>query len=204
MTLSTVSVSPMYPFLFFLVPFFAMLALAIALIPCMHSPGARMGSSVKALYCYIFQSIGVAMMTAGALPAIHGVLLKFSTGAERYSAETYLWLLLLFTVGGIDFLWHEQVAERIDDASRRLPALLFWYTFKMIGNLLVLVGALAFLFTMLQTRPLSGAWWITPVIIFLYGILVSWCTRTPATTTAFRLLPIHNGMKHAPAGKKKK
>ena len=204
MTLTAVSISSLYPFLLILCPLTLMVALALALIPCMHAPGARMASSIKALYCYVFQSVGVMMMTAGALPAVYGVLVKFSTGVERFSAESYLSLLLLFTVGGITFLWHEQIAERIDDASRRLPALLFWYTFKIIGNLLLLLGALAFIFTMLETKPLTGSWWITPLITFLYGMLVSWCTRTPANSGAFKLMPINGGMKHVTAGRGKK
>lgn len=202
MVLTAVSVSTLFTFV--LVPLGVLLGLSVALIPCLLSPGARVGSAMKALYCYVLQTVGVAMMTTGALPAIYGVLEKFSTGGERFSAETYLALLILFSVGGIVFLWHEQAAERVDDASRRVPALLFWYTFKTIGNLLVLAGILSLLFTMLLTQPLVGAWWITPVVTFLYGLLVSWCTKTPASSQAFRLMPLHGGMKVATAKGKKK
>ncbi|NOS68137.1 MAG: hypothetical protein HOO67_07320 [Candidatus Peribacteraceae bacterium] len=202
MVLTSVSVSTLFTFVLF--PLGVFVALAVALIPCLLSPGARLGGAIKALYCYILQTVGVAMMTAGALPAVYGVLEKFSTGGERFSAETYLALLILFSVGGIVFLWHEQMAERVDDASRRVPALLFWYTFKTIGNLLILAGVLSLLFTMLLTKPLVGAWWITPVVTFLYGLLVSWCTKSPTTSQNFRLMPLHAGMKIATVAKGKK
>ncbi len=202
MVLTSESLSVLFTFLLF--PLAVMFALAIALIPCLLSPGIRVGSVVKALYCYLLQTVGVAMMTAGALPAVYGVLEKFGTGGERFSAEMYLALLILFSVGGVVFLWHEQTAERIDDASRRVPALLFWYTFKIIGALLIFVGVLSVIFTILLTQPLAGSWWITPVVILLYGLLLSWCTKNPATSKAFRMMPIHAGLKPALAGKKKK
>ena len=203
MTLTTLSISTLFTFT--LVPLGILVALAAASIPCILAPGARPVSAIKALYCYILQSVGVAMMTAGALPAVYGVLEKFSIGTERFSAEMYLALLVLFSLGGITFLWHEQMAERIDDASRRLPAILFWYTFKTLGNLLIILGILSFVFTMLLSRPLVGAWWITPVVTLLYGILLSWCTRSPASSAqAFKMMPLHNGMKTAIVGKKKK
>lgn len=191
-------------FTFTLVPIVTFVALAVAAIPCILAPGARPAGAIKALYCYVLQAVGVSLMTAGALPAVYGVLEKFSIGAERFSAEMYFALLILFSAGGVTFLWHEQMAEKIDDASRRVPALLFWYAFKTIGNLLILLGMLMFLFTMLLTRPLVGAWWITPVVVLLYGILLSWCTRVPSgSAQTFKLMPLH-GMKIATAAKKKR
>ena len=202
MILYALSVSSL--FTFGLLPIGILLAFAIALIPCLLTPGAKIGASMNALYCYVLQAVGVAMMTAGALPAVYGVLEKFSDGMERFTAEAYLALLILFSCGGITFLWHEQIAERIDDASRRVPALLFWYTFKSLGCLLILIGVLSLLFTMLLTHPLVSTWWITPVVMLLYGLLLSWCTRSPASSPqGFHLMPI-GGMKTVIAGKKKK
>ncbi len=200
MILSALSVSSLLTFV--LLPLGVLLVLSLALMPCLMAPGAKMGSSMKALYCYSMQCLGISMMTAGALPAVYGVLEKFSIGAERFSAEMYLSLLVLFSAGGVTFLWHEQTAEKIDDASRRVPALLFWYSFKSIGYVLTLIAALSLLFTMLLIRPLGVSWWITPVVIFLYGLLLSWCTRWPSVSTTFKSMPIH-AAKHAVKGKKK-
>ncbi len=203
MILSALSVSTLLTFI--LLPLAVIITFSIALIPCLFSQGAKVGAVIKALYSYLLQSVGIALMSAGALPAVYGVLEKFSLGVERFSAEMYLALLIVFSCGGLTFLWHEQVAERIDDASRRVPALLFWYTFKAIGFILMLAGLLSMIMTMLLTRPLAGAWWISPVVIFFFGLLLSWCTRWPITTaTTFHSLPIHSGMKLAVAGKAKK
>ena len=202
MILTPVSVSMLFPIAFF--PLAVMLTIAVALIPCMLSPGARVGSAAKALYCVVLQVVGVAMMTAGALPALSGVLEKFITGAEQFGAQAYLYLLILFSVGGVIFLWHEQMAERVDDASRRVPTLLLWYTFKIIGALLMLFGLLSLLFTILQMQQQPGAWWITPLVTVLYGLLLSWCTKTPTESAGFRLLPLHgNSLKPAGRGKRK-
>lgn len=203
MTLTSLSVSTLLTFT--LVPLGILVGLAAASIPCILSPGARPVSAIKALYCYVLQSVGVALMTTGALPAVYGVLEKFTTGDERFSAEMYLALLILFSLGGVTFLWHEQMAERIDDGSRRIPALLFWYTFKTLGALLTLLGILSFLFTMLLTRPLVGPWWITSIVTILYGVLLSWCTRTPAASSQpFKMMPLHGAMKIATAAKGKR
>ena len=200
MVLTAVSVSTLLTFV--LLPLGVFLVLALSLLPCLFAPGAKLSSAMKALYCYIMQCIGISMMTAGALPAVYGVLEKFSMGAERFSAEMYLSLLILFSCGGVTFLWHEQTAERIDDASRRVPALLFWYSFKSIGYVLTMIAGLSFLFTMLLIRPLAGTWWITPIVVLLYGLLLSWCTRWPQTSSSFKSIEV-NSHKHVGKAKKK-
>lgn len=190
MNLTAVSLSSIFTLV--LAPVGILVVLAIALIPCLMAPGVKVSGAVKALYCYVMQSVGIAIMTAGALPAVYGVLEKFSTGVERFSAEVYLALLLLFSVGGVTFLLHEQIADRVDDASRKVPALLFWYSFKAIGYMLCVFASLSFLFTMLLVRPLSGTWWMTSIVILCYGLLLSWCTRFPQAPSPFRSQPVHS------------
>lgn len=203
MILTTVSVSSLFTFVF--LPLGVLGVFALAAIPCLSAPGAKPSSAIKALYCTLMQCIGVALMTAGALPAVYGVIEKFSLGTERFSAEMYLALLILFSCGGITFLWHEQVAERIDDASRKVPALLFWYTFKALGYVLAFGALLSLLFTMLLTRPLTDGWWVTAVTTFLYGLLLSWCTRwPPRSAQSFKLMPLNGSMRPATAGRKRK
>ncbi|MSR87284.1 hypothetical protein EXS70_03885 [Candidatus Peribacteria bacterium] len=189
-------------FTFIPLPIAIMMMMSVVLIPCLMAPGMKVGSCMKAIYCYMMQAIGVAMMSAGALPAVYGVLEKFSTGDERFSAEMYLALLILFSMGGVTYLLHEQVAEKIDDASRRVPALLFWYSFKVIGTLITLVSVLSFLLTMLLFRPLEGSWWLSTIVMLLYGLLLAFCTRWPQSSSSFRTAPIHT--KHAHSAPKKR
>jgi hypothetical protein len=196
MILTALSVSSLFTFAF--LPLLVLLVLAVAMIPTLLAPGAKIGAAAKALYCYVIQCIGVAMMSAGALPAVYGVIEKFSLGIERFSAEVYLALLILFSCGGITYLWHERLADKIDDTSRRVPALLFWYTFKVIGYVLMLGSLLSILSTMLLIRPLDGGWWILSVVLFFYGALLSWCTHFPSGKgSSFQMMPMTNGLKLA-------
>lgn len=173
-----------------LLPLILLQVLALLIIPSILS-GARIGGAMKAIYCYILQVVGIALMTAGALPAVYGVIEKFSVGAERFSAEMYLALLILFAAGGLTFLWHERMADTIDDASRKVPALLFWYAFKLLGYFLVLGSAISLLLTMLLADAMPGTWWISPIVVLLYGVLLSWCTRSPDSSVQnFRSAPI--------------
>lgn len=178
MILSALSVSALLYLV--LLPAAVIHLLAVLLLPCLLSPGAKASACAKAAYCYLMQIVGVILMTIGALPAVYGVFEKFALGVERFSAEMYLALLILFSAGGFVFLWHERVAERIEDASKKIPALLFWYTFKIIGMLLMLASALHLVLVMLLTgAQLVAGWWITSSVLLLYGALLSWCTRTP-------------------------
>lgn len=163
-----------------LLPIAILQVLLLILLPAMHAPGARAAGILKATYSYAMQGVGIILMTAGALPALRGVLEKLFTGFEEFSAQAYMALLLMFIAGGATFLWHERMAEKIEDASQRVPALLFWYTFKTIGFLLVLFSLASIIFTMLlEPYDLDITWWMTPTVLLAYGLLLSWCTRMP-------------------------
>lgn len=163
----------------------AILPLAIAggflllFIASLMSPGAKPAGVGKAAYCYSMQAFGIFLMSAGGLPALYGVTEKIFLKIETYSTETYLALLLLFATGGLLFLWHEQIAEKIDSASSAVCAVLFWFTFKAVGLLLMLFSGLSLLLTMLLVRPLPTEWWVQPSVLLVYGLLLSWCTRMP-------------------------
>lgn len=174
-----------------LLPLALLHVLALLIIPSILA-GAKVGGALKAIYCYLLQAVGISLMTAGALPAVYGVMEKFAIGAERFSAEMYLALLILFAAGGLTFLWHERMADQVDDGSRKVPALLFWYAFKLLGYFLILGSAISFLLTMLLSNGgLPSTWWISPIVILLYGLLLSWCTRSPSKQTEiFRSTPM--------------
>lgn len=163
-----------------LLPVALLQVLLLILLPALHAPGARASGVLKATYSYAMQGIGIVLMTVGALPALHGVIEKFVTGVEQLSAQAYMALLIIFCAGGGTFLWHERMAEGIEDASQRVPALLFWYSFKIIGFVLVLFSAGSLVFTLLlEPYDLDVTWWITPTVFLAYGLLLSWCTRMP-------------------------
>lgn len=203
MIFSSLSVSSLLTLV--LLPVMVIGALSILLLPALLQPGAKPAAVARALYCCLLQAMGVAVMSIGGLPAVYGVLRKFSTGVEQFGPEAYLAFLILFCAGGITFLWHEQATEDIDDASKRIPILLYWYAFKVLGYLLVLYSGLSILLSMLLVSPpLPMTWWITPLVLFLYGILLCWCTRSPADIpSSFSSLPMHGRKLAFGRGKKR-
>lgn len=152
---------------------------ALILIPSLLRPGAKPKAVVKALFCYAMLGIGVLLMTIGALPTIFSVL----TGLA-FSGETYIGLLLLFAVGGAVFLWHDNEVRTIDAASRSVPAVLYHFLFKVVGNVLVLLSGLSLALSIILGGTNESGWWITPVIMLIYGLLLSWCTCSKSSASS--------------------
>ena len=110
--------------------------IAVLFIPVMVSgTGAKVVGSGRAIYCYLLQALGVLLMTLGGLPAVYGVLAR-----EPYDSSTYLALLIVFSAGGLTFLWHDHLVRTVDSASRSVPHAIYFFTFKVIGYLLTLLS----------------------------------------------------------------
>ncbi len=153
--------------------------------PSMLTQGARPLAVGKAVYCYLLQGFGIILMSAGGLPAVNAVTVRLVTGTDTLSTEMYLALLIIFSFGGLTFLWHEKMAQSIDDTSKRVCSAVYWFSLKLVGYILCLVSLLAFFLTLLFLREMVDAtWWIMPTIFFLYGLLLSWCTRTDVVASA--------------------
>lgn len=149
------------------------LLLSIILIASLRQTTAKPRDVVKAAYCYLLQAVGIFLLTAGALPAVYGVLARV-----EYDSRIYIALLLLFTAGGLTFLWHDTLVRDIDESSRAVPAAIFWFTVKFVGFVSALVSILSLLTSMLLTpTPLTDTWWVMPVLFLLYGLVLSWATR---------------------------
>lgn len=161
------------------VPLVILHLVAMLFIPVMVSgTGAKVMSSGRAIYCYLLQALGILLMTIGGLPAVYGVLAR-----EPYDSSTYLALLIVFSAGGLTFLWHDHLAHTVDSASRSVPHAIYFFTFKVIGYLLTLLSAVSLLLTMLLgTQDPRGNWWVMPVLLLFYGLLLSWCTRQETET----------------------
>ncbi len=175
------------------VPVIVVQSFALLFIPSLLGAGARPQAVGKAMYSYVLQAAGIALMTLGGIPALHAVLERTLLGFERFTPEIYVALLVLFATGGLTFLWHERMAETIDPVSRRIPATVFWFSFKLAGFLLMLGSALFFFLMMLLAREsFSMGGWLMPFLLFLYGLLLSWCTRSPANATmSFQSTAMH-------------
>ncbi len=156
-----------------LLPLLVLQIIALLLIPALLTRGGSADAAGKAIYAYLMQAIGILLMTVGGLPALHSVL-----SGQDYPSTTYLALLIVFASGGLTFLWHDHLAHTIDGASRAVPEAIYFYTFKLLGFLAALLAAMSLLLTMLLNPESPENWWVMPVIILTYGLLLSWCTRT--------------------------
>ncbi|MBI1812937.1 hypothetical protein HY285_05160 [Candidatus Peregrinibacteria bacterium] len=149
--------------------------LTLGFIPALLQRDATPKAVGKAIYCYLMQMFGILLMTLSGLPAVGSVLAGLS-----YSSSVYLALLIIFTLGGLIFLWHENVSHAIDEASRAVPFAIYYYTFKTIGFVLMSTTLLFLILTMLLHQiELEPTWWVSPTIFFFYGGLLSWSTRWP-------------------------
>ncbi len=170
-----------------LLPLFALLC-----IPSLLTAGARPAAVGKAVYCYVLMAVGIVLMSVSGIPALYAVMEKLVTGQDRFTTEVYVSLLLLFAGGGLTFLWHETMGATVDEASRRVSGTIFWYLWKMVGYVLMLLALLSFFLTMLLAREsFAGTWWIMPLLLFLYGTLLSWVTRSSTPVPQdFRTAPM--------------
>ncbi len=152
--------------------------LALLLLPSLMIPGAKPAETTKALYRYMLQGIGAVFMTLSGLPALFGVITN-----RALPANGYLALLLIFIFGGLIYLWNESHMEKLDEASRLVPSLIFRYAFKFISFFSLLAAVTSIVSTMLfSSWPYPDYWWGSPVVFLCYGLFLGWCTHVPKAT----------------------
>ena len=171
----------------FVLPLLVLLVLSIIFIPSMMQTGAKAKNVGEAIYCYVMQATGILLMTIGGLPTIYSVL----TG-RGFTAVAYVGLLFVFAIGGAVFLWHDNHAQTLDSASKAVPAALYFYLFKILGHLITIVSGLSLVITLVLGGSAETEWWMVPVLMFFYGLLLSWCTTsdTKSQTSMFHSMPM--------------
>ncbi|OIO54704.1 hypothetical protein AUJ46_02685 [Candidatus Peregrinibacteria bacterium CG1_02_54_53] len=190
----TFFMSPVGMFYSVTAPFLLLLLLTLLLLVSTSTQGAKAGQVTRAAFHYIMQGMGIVLMTVGAIPTLTSVL-----GGPPYPGRIYMSLLWVFLVGGALFLWHEQCAQRIERASLTVVHALFVTTVKTVGYIVALFSGLTLLITV-ALGQYSQRWWVSPVIMLLYGILLFWSAKeSEAADPSFRTAPLH-----AKAGKKGK
>ncbi len=190
----TFFMSPVGMFYSVTAPFLLLLLLTLLLLVSTSTQGAKAGQVARAAFHYIMQGIGIVLMTVGAIPTLTSVL-----GGPPYPGRIYMSLLWVFLVGGALFLWHEQCAQKIERASIAVVHALFVTTVKTVGYVVALFSGLTLLIT-IALGQYSQHWWVSPVIMLLYGILLFWSAKeSEATDPSFRSAPLH-----AKKGKKAK
>ncbi len=166
------------------VPLCTLLFLAIIFLASMSVPGAKPKGIGRAIYTYIMHGASVLLMTIGALPTVFSVF-----AGVAYTGRTYIALLLVFACGGLLFLLQDQETHNLDSASKAIPEALYMTTLKVIGNLLAMLSALS-IFLSIVLASFQPGWWVTPFVLLLYGLLLSWCTRSTGEWELFKNMQV--------------
>lgn len=146
---------------------------SLLLIPSFLKGEGTHEDIASAAYCYLLQGFGIFLMTLGGLPTISAVL-----GRLSLPPSTYLALLLLFIGGGLIYLWHDYTVSQIDERARRIPFTIYFHTLKLLGFLITTFSILSILLIpLLKNTEIHRNWWVLPLTLLLYGLLLSWATR---------------------------
>ena len=135
-------------------------------------------------------------MTIGALPTVFSVFAGIA-----YTGRTYIAFLLVFAVGGLLFLMQDQVARSLDASSKAVPEAIYTTTLKFLGNVLVLFSVLS-VFLHIVLAAYEEGWWVTPFVVLLYGLLLSWCTRGNVDAEMFKTVQMASAPAKARSPKK--
>lgn len=158
------------------VPLLLVQLLALLFIPSMLAAPSKARAVGEAIHCYLIQAFGVMLMTVGSLPTIYSVLAGIS-----YTGGTYFGLLLIFATGGGLFLWQDQRATLLDSAARAVPGAIFLLTFRILGQITLVLALLSFLLSVTMGSMDIAGWWVMPVLMACYGGLIAWSTRGPVS-----------------------
>ena len=164
------------------VPRLIIFFLSVLFIASMMNPGAKPKAVGEAIYTYLMHGASVLLMTIGALPTVFSVF-----AGVAYTGRTYIALLLVFACGGLLFLVQDHALQSLDAASKAVAEAVYLTTLRVIGNLLALLSALS-IFLSIVLASFQVGWWVTPFVLLLYGMLLSWCTKGDADWEMIRVL----------------
>jgi len=161
-------------------PLITLALLFLLCVPAFMRSSARPMDIARAAFHCLAQSVGIVFMIAGSLPALQVVISN-----QALNATMYMGLLTVFAVGGLLFLWNEVQLKEMGVAAKEIPETLYFYTWKFIGLIVVLVSGISLMLNLLFSPQdfLSGGW-MSHVIMFFYGMLISFFTLTRPHITA--------------------
>lgn|GEM_PF-1087003 len=176
----------------FSLPVIVLVLFLLITLPVVFRPSMRAEAICYAAFCCMAEMLGILLMTAGGLPALYAVF-----SGQPLSEVTYLGLLIVFGIGGLLYLWHDSKLRAVDPASKAIPVAIFFITWKFIGLLVTVFAGLSFVLRLMLVEEQGVDWWVTHLIMLLYGLIISWFTlhRTPMfpvpafTSTQTRMTP---------------
>ncbi len=171
-------------------PLGTLLLFTLIFIAALLRPGTQPAAIGKAIYNHVLQALGVGLMSISGIPACYAVIEQLVMGQERFTTEIYVALLVLFATGGLLFLWHEESSEAVSP-SQAVVSAIFLSMYRLIGMCLVVIFGLSMVLTVLfDGNRAVPSWWIMPGLLFLFGVLLSWCVPWPRQTTATEVKPV--------------
>ncbi len=166
---------------------FFLLARLIESSPKPHETG-------RAIFGYIMLAVGALLMCLSAITALMGIL-----GQSSFNAEVYVGLVLIFTVGGLLYLWHDYRLREVPQECRRVPGIIYFFAMKAIGQLALVLSVLYFSLSFTLAGNQAERWWSMPLSIFLFGFFLTWLTGEAAAKKA----PVKAAVPPARKGRKK-
>lgn len=153
-------------------PLVSLLLFFLLCVPAFLRSSARPMDIARAAFHCLAQSVGIVFMIAGSLPALQVVISNQVLGGT-----TYIGLLIVFAVGGLLFLWNDIQLKAMSVASKEIPETLYFYTWKFIGLLVLLFSGVSLALNLLfSPESFAEGGWMMHVIMFFYGMLISFFT----------------------------
>ncbi len=175
--IETQSIADVFTLLYELTkPVLLVLGITFFFLPKALSSSASPGKVAQAFFGYTMEAVGVVLMSVSAINTLIAVL-----DSAAYSAESYLSLVLIFATGGILFLWSDQQVRSIEDIHRVIPGLIFSFALKIVGYLAVVFACLSIAWAIALGVILVPGWWISPLVLLGYGLLLTWLTAGPTS-----------------------
>lgn len=179
------------------VPLLTIFFLTVLFLASMTVSGAKPKAVGEAVYNYVLHAVSVLLMTIGALPTVFSVF-----AGVAYTGRTYIALLLVFACGGLIFLMQDQAVRKLDGPSKAVTEAVYMTTLKIIGNLTALLSGIS-IFLSIVLAAFAPGWWVTPFVLLLYGLLLSWCTKGAHEWELLRAIQVEAAPKRTTAAKSK-
>jgi len=143
----------------------------------------------RAIFGYTMLLVSVLLMALSAVPSLIAVF-----GGAGFTAEVYFSLVLVFATGGILFLWHDYRLRELPAEARRVPATIYHFTVKSMGQLSLVLSVLYLTLAIALDSTATAGWWSMPLTILLFGLFLIFMTldmpRKAAKAAAAKPAPI--------------
>ncbi len=149
---------------------------------------AKAGKNARAfghaVFGYTMMAVGIALMTIGVVPTAIAALSN-----AGFTPEVYLSLLLVFAVGGALFLGADYQVKSLPAEVKSLPGNIYHFFLKSVGYLSLVLAAIHVCISLAVGNFQDPDWWVIPLALLLYGVLLAWLTSGPEKT-ATKAVPV--------------